>query len=87
MKSNIEYITLPYVWKINESLFWGSERREIVWNKSMARIFGILYEAKNAFLIKIPGYLSTLKRIPSKIFRLLFGAKSLNTLVNADYQR
>lgn len=26
VKSNVEYITLPYVWKINEALFWGKNK-------------------------------------------------------------
>ena len=34
-------MTLPYVWKINETLFWGREKTLLVWKSALARIFGI----------------------------------------------
>jgi hypothetical protein len=43
VKSNIDYITLPYVWKINETLFWGKQKVQTIWNQSLAKIYGFFY--------------------------------------------
>lgn len=51
VKSNIQYITLPYIWKINETIFWGKQKVQLVWNHSLARIFGFFYSAKESMQI------------------------------------
>jgi hypothetical protein len=54
VKSNIEYVTLPYVWKINETLFWGKQKVLLVWHNSLAKIFGFFSTAKSQLFTFIP---------------------------------
>lgn len=86
VKSNIEYVTLPYVWKINETLFWGRDKTLLVWKSSLARIFGIFSEAKRRLFSFVPQALAKIKKIPSTLFKILVGAKSLRTTVSVNYE-
>ena len=45
VNSNIEYITLPYVWKVNEAILWGRERVTKLYNKSLSRVYGMFRSA------------------------------------------
>lgn len=73
VKSNISYVTLPYVWKINEKLFWGKERRMQVWFNSLAIIYGWFVEAKNTLTNFVPVHLKRLSKLPQILFSIFFG--------------
>jgi len=60
---------------------------ELVWNNSLARIFGFFYSAKEALLTGIPRELNKIKMIPKRLFTLLFGAKQLDVAVSVNYDR
>lgn len=53
----------------------------------MATIYGIFSQAKDAFFTHIPKEIKRVTTIPNRLFSILFGAKSLTTVVFVDYQR
>ena len=87
MKSNISYVTLPYVWKINERLFWGKEKRLLVWFNSLSRIYGWFVVAKNRLVQFVPENLSRLTQVPKILFSIFFGEKKLKVVVDVDYKK
>lgn len=87
VKSNIDYITLPYVWKINETLFWGKEKVQTIWNQSLAKIYGFFYSAMTNIKTVIPSEFEKIKSIPKRFFALAVGERSLNVAVSVDYQK
>jgi recombinational DNA repair protein RecT len=78
---------LPYVWKINEAIFWGKKKVEEMWKKSLASIYGFFWSAYRYMINQIPRQITIIKSIPNSLFKLFFGKKSLQTLVSVDYQR
>lgn len=41
----MEYITLPYVWKVNDTLFKGTNNITKAWNATYAYAHSILYNS------------------------------------------
>ena len=87
VKSNISYVTLPYVWKINQKLFWGKEKRMVVWFNSMAKIYGWFVEAKSKLVTFVPKHLQRLGKIPKILFSIFFGERRLRVVVDVDYKK
>ena len=86
VKSNIQYVTIPYVWKINETLFWGRQKVDLVWKNSLAKIYGVFVQAKDRLFAYIPSELSKIAKIPKQLFAIIFGERSLRVVVSVDYQ-
>ena len=86
VKSNVEYITLPYVWRINNTIFWGKDKVHQAWLKNISNIYGYFWSAKKLIEKQIPLQLARVKKLPKSLFRILFGAKSIQTNVAVDYR-
>ena len=87
MRSNVEYVTMPYVWQINRTLFHGSASNQLYVRQAKATVFGFYWRARRFLETEVPKQLQVIASIPYSVFKLLLGKRSVEPVVEVDYDR
>ena len=81
----MENVTIPYVWKINDSIFRGQFNRMEYWYNGICWCYDFTTSAVAFFVTIIPKQLAVIKKIPKRIFSLIFGRKKLTSVHIPNY--
>ena len=76
---------MPYVWRINTTIFWGAKKVQKAWLMSLSSIYGFFYDAKKLIDEEFPHQIKNIAKLPKSLFRIFFGAKSVQTLIHVNY--
>ena len=87
MKSSIENVKIPYVWKINDIIFRGRKNIVNLWENGLSGIYQFLTKGFELVVYDIPKEAIKIFALPKKLFSLIFGRKKWSAIYTPNYDR
>ena len=81
----MENASVPYVWKINDTIFRGRHNIMEFWYNGLCWCYDFITNSVTFLLKIIPKQLAIIKHIPGRLFSLIFGRQKLNPVYTPDY--